>query len=256
MAGHQEGSLGIIVVAKCCPRACARAHTHHLFTKPRGTLFLHRDKQWMTPKKPRCCLRLFLFVQRYNICTLIHDEVLIPPLLQIRMSGSLPFFSSNRILTCWNPHLFEHAHVKWTCSQVPSQGYCSSGVRLGRWTQTVGKVWKVFTWQRVRHWYKYCFSKTWSSSDYRKSQSTCFWQHSWFVPESSKLDSAHLLYLQGFVVQFRRNTRSSEVVGYLNVICPLKSQVSAPSSPSKLENCVQPPKIGLNLGLSLFSQRF
>jgi len=57
-----------------------------------------------------------------------------------------------------------------------------------------------------------------------ESPSICFWRHSWFVPESSKLDSAHLLYLQGFVVQFPRNTRSSEVVSNLNFTVPLKTQ--------------------------------
>ena len=42
----------------------------------------------------------------------------------------------------------------------------------------------------------------------QKSPSICFWLHSWFVPDSSKLDSAHLSYQQGFVVQFPRNTSS------------------------------------------------
>ena len=78
---------------------------------------------------------------------------------------------------------------------------------------------------------KYYFSKTSLSSDYRKSPSICFGQHSWFVPESSKLDLAHLLYLQGFVVPFPTNTRSSEVVSNLNFIWPLKSQVFSAFEP-------------------------
>jgi len=52
-----------------------------------------------------------------------------------------------------------------------------------------------------------------------------FWTTLWFVPENIKLDLAHLSYLQGFVVQFPKNTRSSEIVSNLNFIWPLKSQV-------------------------------
>jgi len=65
----------------------------------------------------------------------------------------------------------------------------------------------------------------------QKSPSICFWRHSWFVPDSSKLDSAHLLYQQGLVVQFPRNTWSSEVVSNLNLTGPLKSQVFSAFEP-------------------------
>ena len=43
--------------------------------------------------------------------------------------------------------------------------------------------------------------------------------------------SAHLSYQQGFVVQFPRNTRSSEVVSNLNFTWPLKSQVFSAFEP-------------------------
>jgi len=55
MAGHQEGSLGIIVVAKCCPRACARAraHTHSTYLQnPMGPcFFIVTNNKW--PQKSR-----------------------------------------------------------------------------------------------------------------------------------------------------------------------------------------------------------
>lgn len=53
----------------------------------------------------------------------------------------------------------------------------------------------------------------------------------WFVPDSSKLDSAHLSYQQGLVVQFPRTTRSSEVVSKINFTWPLKSQVFSAFEP-------------------------
>ena len=49
-------------------------------------------------------------------------------------------------------------------------------------------------------------------------------RQSWLVPENGKLDSAHLLYLQDFVVQFPGNTKSSEVVSNLNFTGPLDAQ--------------------------------
>ena len=39
----------------------------------------------------------------------------------------------------------------------------------------------------------------------QKSPSICFWRHSWFVPDSSKMDLAHFSYQQGFVMQFPRS---------------------------------------------------
>ena len=64
-----------------------------------------------------------------------------------------------------------------------------------------------------------------------KSPSICFWRHSWCVPDSSKLGSAHLSYQEGFVVQFPRNTRSSEIVSNLNFTWSLKSQVFSAFEP-------------------------
>ena len=52
-------------------------------------------------------------------------------------------------------------------------------------------------------------------------------------------------------MQFPRNlnTRSSELVSHLNLTGSLKSQVFSAFSPSsKMENCVHPPKLGLNQG--------
>jgi len=60
-----------------------------------------------------------------------------------------------------------------------------------------------------------------------KSPSICFW----FVPDSSKLGSAYLSHQQGFVVQFPRNTRSSEVVSNSNFTWPLKTQVFSAFEP-------------------------
>jgi len=71
----------------------------------------------------------------------------------------------------------------------------------------------------------------------------------WFVQDSSKLDSAHLEYLQGFVVQFPRNTGSSEVVSNLNLTGPLKSQDFSAFGPvEQIGKLCSPAKIGLNLG--------
>jgi|GEM_PF-6138199 len=59
------------------------------------------------------------------------------------------------------------------------------------------------------------------------------------VPEGSKLRFIYLLWLQVFVVQFPRNTRSLEVVSISNFTGPLKSQdfnaLNGPSSPSNIE---------------------
>jgi len=72
-----------------------------------------------------------------------HDQVciFIPPHQRIRMSGFLPCFPLNSILSCPNPNLFEHVHFECTCTlrvdiftitvAWSSQVYCSSGVRLG-----------------------------------------------------------------------------------------------------------------------------
>jgi len=67
----------------------------------------------------------------------------------------------------------------------------------------------------------------------QESPSICFWRHSCFVPacDSSKLDTAHLLYQQGFVVQFPWSTGSSEVFSNLNLTGPPKSQVFSAFEP-------------------------
>jgi len=92
-------------------------------------------------------------------------------------------------------------------------------------------TWK--SWQNNVYKYKqyYCL-KTWLSwVTLHKSPSICFWRHLWFVRDSSKPDSAHFSYQQGFVVQFPRNIRSSEVVSNLNLTRPLKSQVFSAFAP-------------------------
>jgi len=65
----------------------------------------------------------------------------------------------------------------------------------------------------------------------RNSSSICFQRHLWFVPDSSKLDSAHLWYLPGFVVQFPKNTGSSKVFCNLKLKGPPKSQVFSAFEP-------------------------
>ena len=97
---------------------------------------------------------------------------------------------------------------------------------LYRWTTT-----------DLKHYVQYCLSVQTSLLfqnliiTLQKSPSIFFWRHSWFVPDSSKLDSAHLSYKQGFVVQFPRNTRSFEFVSNLNFTRPLKSQVFSAFEP-------------------------
>ena len=76
------------------------------------------------------------------------------------------------------------------------------------------------------------------------SPSICFWRHSWFVPDSSKLDSAHLSFQQGFVVQFPRPR-----IGTPDIPKLWNRKFSAPlSRSSKLENCVNLSKIVSNQG--------
>ena len=83
----------------------------------------------------------------------------------------------------------------------------------------------------------------------QKSPSICFWLHPWFVPDSSKLHSADLSYQQGFVVQFPGTPDLPNLSAIWISLGPWNRKFSAPSSPSsKLENCVHPPKIALNLG--------
>jgi len=67
-----------------------------------------------------------------NIWTPPHDQVciFIPLHQHIPMSGFLPFFSLNCILSYRDPNLFEHVHFEWTYSLVPLRVYCSSGVGL------------------------------------------------------------------------------------------------------------------------------
>jgi len=91
--------------------------------------------------------------------------------------------------------------------------------------------WLTWKWQG-NNWLKYTFLLFENLIiTLQNSLSICFWRNPWFVPDSSKLDSAHLSYQQGFVVQFPRNTRSSEVVCNLNFTWPLKSQVFSAFEP-------------------------
>jgi len=68
-----------------------------------------------------------------NIWTPPHDQVciFIPLHQHIPRSSFLPFFPLNCILSCQDPNFFEHIHLEWTYSLVPSRVYCSSGVGLG-----------------------------------------------------------------------------------------------------------------------------
>ena len=62
------------------------------------------------------------------------------------------------------------------------------------------------------------------------------------------MDLAHLLYQQGFVVQFPKNTRSSQGVSNSNLTGPLKSQVFSAFKPvdsEQIGKLSQPAKIKL-----------
>jgi len=91
----------------------------------------------------------------------------------------------------------------------------------------------------------------------QKSPSICFWRHSWFVPDSSKLDWTHLSYHRGLLC----NSLGTPDLPKLSVIWiwrgPWNRKFSAPSGPSsKLENCIHPPIIGLNQGFVRISIKF
>ena len=67
-----------------------------------------------------------------NIGAPLYDQVciIIHPYQHRRMSGFLSFCRLNCILSLRDPIFFEHVHLEWTYSQVPSRVYYSSGVGL------------------------------------------------------------------------------------------------------------------------------
>jgi len=114
----------------------ARTHTHthkhtHSYTKhPLGqfpvsslwqTINTKKENAFMSQTPSPCCT---------NIWTTAHEQVciFIPPHQHICMYGFLPCFRLNSILSRSNPNLFEHVHLEWTYSLVPSRVYSTSGV--------------------------------------------------------------------------------------------------------------------------------
>ena len=67
-----------------------------------------------------------------NIGVPLYDQVciIIHPYQRRRMSGFLSFCRLNCIHSFRDPIFFEHLHLEWTSSQVPSRVYYSSGVGL------------------------------------------------------------------------------------------------------------------------------
>ena len=93
------------------------------------------------------------------------------------MSGFLSFCRLNCILSFRDPNFFEHVHLEWTYSQVPSWVYYSSGVglrllvRLEKSLITKGP--HRYVWSETRHvsvW-------TWSGGPREdSSKPRCFWR--------------------------------------------------------------------------------
>jgi len=135
---------------------------------------------------------------------------------------------------CWNPY---HWTLKAENKFVTIQNFCLILPRISK--------------TRLSH--------------FGKSLSICFWRHSSFVPDSSKLDSAHLCTCRVLLY----NSLESPDLWKLSTIWISRGhwnrKFSAPSSPSsrlKLDNCVQgvpsnfPPKTHRGVGWLGVGERY
>jgi len=102
--------------------------------------------------------------------------------------------------------------------------------------------------KRIYLYQEYRLSKT-RLSHFGKSPSICFWPKLWFIPESTKLDSAHHLYLQVLLYNSLETPDLWKWSATWISRASWNRRFSAPSSPSSwLQNCVHPQKVGLTMG--------
>ena len=93
------------------------------------------------------------------------------------MSGFLCFRRLNCILSFRDPNFFEHVHLEWTYSQVPSRVYYSQRVglrllvRLEKSLITKGP--HRYVWSETRH---VCVWTWWGGPREDSSKPRCFWR--------------------------------------------------------------------------------
>jgi len=93
------------------------------------------------------------------------------------VSGFLSFCPLNCILSFRDPNFFEHVHLEWTYSQVPSRVYYSSGVGL-RLLVRLEKSWikkgpHWYVWSETRHVSVWTW---WGGPREDSSKPRCFWR--------------------------------------------------------------------------------
>jgi len=118
-------------------RTPTRAHTHtNTHTHTQKTLWVvfpvSSLRQTINTKKETDFISETLSSCSTNMGTLSYDQVciIIHPYQHRRMSAFLSFCRLNCILSFRDPNFFQHVHLEWTYSQVPSRVYYSSGVGL------------------------------------------------------------------------------------------------------------------------------